>query len=188
MLDELLASTPGEQVTLEWFMDRLGDRSFGLVLLLLAFLGMLPGVSTIASLLLMVTASQMLLARPHPIFPRSVAKRSFEVRRLARIVGRFLPVLRWFERFVRPRWVTPLEATKRTVGGVVLLLAGGLLTPVPLSNIPLALTIALIAFAYLEEDGVLLCAALAVALAGLAATVIVAWGTLNATGWVLSLL
>ena len=73
---------------------------------------------------------------------------------------RLVPVLRWLERFIRPRWATPFEATKRGVGGVVLLLSASLLAPVPLSNVPPALAIMLIAFAYLEEDGVLLCAGL----------------------------
>jgi hypothetical protein len=67
------------------------------------------------------------------------------------------------ERFVRPRWTTPAEGTKRVVGGIVLLLSAGLLAPVPLSNVPPALAIMLIAFAYLEEDGLLLCGALVIA-------------------------
>ena len=99
-----------------------------------------------------------------------------------------VPVLRWLERFIRPRWTTPLEATKRVVGGTVLLLGASLLAPVPLSNVPPALAIVLIAFAYLEEDGILLCVALAVALIMLAAAAAVAWETMSATGWVPGLL
>ena len=74
------------------------------------------------------------------------------------------------------------------VGGVVLLLAGSLLAPVPLSNVPLALMIAVIAVAYLEEDGILLCAALAGAVVMLAVAAAVARATLSATGWVPGLL
>lgn len=188
VLDELLGEAPAERVTLDWLMGQLGDRSFGLVLLLLALLGLLPGVSAVAGVLLMVPAAQMILARRGPVFPRRVATRRFEVRRLARVVRRVVPVLRWLERFIRPRWATPFEATKRVVGGVVLLLGAALLAPVPLSNVPPALTIALIAFAYLEEDGVLLCAGLAAALVMLAVAAAVAWETLGATGWVPGLL
>jgi hypothetical protein len=188
VLDDLLGDAPEEQVTLEWLMGRLGDRSFGLVLLLVALLGLLPGVSAVAGVLLMVVAVQMILARPGPVFPRRVATHRFEVRRLARVVRRVLPALRWLERFIRPRWATPFETTKRVVGGVVLLLAVSLLAPVPLSNVPPALTIALVALAYLEEDGILLCAALAAALVMLTVAAAVAWETLSATGWVPSLL
>jgi hypothetical protein len=45
-----------------------------------------------------------------------------------------------------------------------------LLTPVPLSNLPPAIVISLIALAYIEEDGLLLCAAF------LAAIILIAVG------------
>jgi hypothetical protein len=188
VLDDLLGAAPAEQVTLEWLMGRLRDRSFGLVLLLLALLGLLPGVSALAGVLLMVPATQMILARPGPVFPRRVAARRFEARQLARLLRRVVPVLRYLERFIHPRWTTPFETTKRVVGGIVLLLGASLLAPVPLSNIPPALVIVLIAFAYLEEDGVLLCAAVAGAVIMLAVAAAVAWETLSATGWVPGLL
>ena len=188
VLDGLLGKAPDDHLTLDWLMARLGDRSFGIVLLLLAILGLLPGASAFAAVLLMVPAAQMVLARPAPAFTRRVGARRFKVQRQAGLVSRVVPVLRWLARFVRPRWTSPFEATKRAVGGVVLLLGGALRAPVPLSNVPPALAIALIAFAYLEEDGVLLCAGLAAGLAMLAVAAAVAWETLSATGWVPGLL
>lgn len=188
-LEAMLDAIPNErQVTLNWLLERLGDRSFGVVLLLLAILGLLPGVSALAGLLLMVPAMQMILARGRPIFPRRVGDRHFEGRSLAKMVRRAVPVIRWLERFIRPRWYTPFEATKRVVGGIVLLLGACLLAPVPLSNVLPALVITLIAFAYLEEDGLLLCAALLAALSILATTGIVIWETASAAGWVPGLL
>jgi hypothetical protein len=188
VMDELLGEEPAAQVTLEWLVDRLGDRSFGFVLLLLALLALLPGVSAVAGVLVVVPAAQMMLGRAGPVFPRRVAMRRFDVRRIAQAVRRVLPVLRWLERFIRPRWAMPFEATKRVVGGVVILLGVTLLAPVPLSNVPPALAVALIAFAYLEEDGVLLCAALAAAVVMLAIAAAAAWQTLSTTGWVAGLL
>jgi hypothetical protein len=188
VLDGLLGEAPAEHVTLDWLMGRLGDRSFGIVLLLLAIVGLLPGASAVAAVLLMVPAAQMVLARPALVFPSRVGARRFEARRLAGLVRRAVPVLRWLERFIRPRWATPFEATKRGVGGVVLLLAASLLAPVPLSNVPPALAIVLIAFAYLEEDGVLLSAALGTALVMLAAAATFVWEAMGAAGWVPSLL
>ncbi len=188
VLDSLLGHDAPEQVTLAWLMGRLDDRSFGIVMLLLALLGVLPGVSTLAGVLLTVPAVQMILARPGPVFPRRIAARPFETRRLAKVIDRIVPMLRHIERFIRPRWATPFEATKRVVGGVVLLLGASLLAPVPLSNIPPALATGLIAFAYLEEDGVLLGIALAAALAMLAVAAVAAWEALATTGWVPGLL
>lgn len=183
VLDDMLSATPAEHITLDWLMGRLGDRSFGIVLLLLALLGLLPGVSAVVGVLLMVPATQMIQARHGPVFPRRVANRRFDAQQLAGLVRRVIPVLRWLERFIRPRWATPFEATKRVVGVIVLLLGATLLAPVPLSNVPPALAIALIAFAYLEEDGVLLCAALATAIVMLAVAMVVAWEAVSATGW-----
>ena len=184
VLDGLLGHEAPEQVTLGWLMGGLGDRSFGVVLLLLALLGLLPGVSAVAGVLLTVPAVQMILGRRGAAFPRRVAARRFEAERLARVVRRVVPALRFLERFIRPRWATPFEPTKRVVGGVVLLLAASLLAPVPLSNIPPAVAIGLIAFAILEEDGVLLAAALAAALAMLAVASLAVWEAVSATGWV----
>ena len=70
----------------------------------------------------------------------------------------------------------------------MLLLSAGLLAPVPLSNVPPALAIMLIAFAYLEEDGALLCGALAIAFVIVAAVLLAAWETMSAAGWVPGLL
>jgi hypothetical protein len=188
LLDDLFGQEVPEQVTLGWLMGRLGSRSFGIIVLVLALIGLLPGLSALAGVLLMVPAAQMILARPVPEFPRWIAVRPFEARRLARVVRRVVPVLRAVERFIRPRWPTPFQMTKRVVGSVILLLAASLLAPVPLSNIPPALVIGLIAFAYLEEDGVLLSAALALALVMLSIASVAAWEALSATGWVPGLL
>ncbi len=167
ILRDLLRHAPGEQVTLAWLIAALGDRSFGIVLLLLGLLALLPGASAVIGLLLAIPALQMIRTRAGPVFPRRLATRGFRTARLAALVRRAVPVLRYLERFVRPRWTTPFETTKQVVGVVTLLLGTLLLAPVPLSNIPVALTILLLAFAYLEEDGVLLCAALAASLVAL---------------------
>lgn len=188
VLETLLRATPTDHVTLDWLIARLGERSFGIVLLLLAIVGLLPGLSAIAAILLMVVAGQMILAHHTPVFPRLVGARRVATRRLAKLVRRIVPVLRWLERFIRPRWITPLATTRRAVGVVVVLLGAGLLVPVPLSNIPPALAILLIAFAYLEEDGVLLCTALLLALVMIATSAVVMWEAISVTGWVPSLL
>jgi hypothetical protein len=184
VLHDLLGHAPAEVVPLSWLMVRLGDRSFGIVLILLAILGLLPGISALSGVLLIVPAFQMIMARPGPVFPRRVAARQIKTRRLGHMIRWIVPVLRYLERVIHPRWLTPFEATKRVVGGVVLLLGVGLLAPIPLSNVPPALLIVLIAFAYLEEDGLLLCAALVAALVLFTVVAVAIWQTMSATGLV----
>lgn len=161
LLEGLMHQAPGNAVSLGWLIDRLGPRSFGLVLLLLGLLALLPGIAIAAGLLLAIPASQMLRGHTAPVFPDRIAARGLPTRRLTALIRRALPALRLMERVMRPRFPTPFQTTKRLVGALMLLLGGLLLaTPVPLSNVPYGIAIILLAFAYLEEDGVALCIAL----------------------------
>lgn len=184
VLSGLLDRTPPERVTLEWLIGSLGHRSFGVVLLLLGLLGLLPGVAALAGVLLLVPACQMILAGRGPNFTRRIASLHFPTPRVVGLIRRTIPVLHYLERFIRPRWPTPFEATKRAVGVVVLLLALCImLVPIPFSNVAPALLVVLIAFAYLEEDGVLLCAALLAAIVLLAALAVLVWKTVSLARW-----
>jgi hypothetical protein len=164
VLEHLIPDAPSDRVNLDWLIERLGSRSFGFVLLLLGICALLPVVSPIAGLLLTIPAFQMIRAQAAPVFPQSVIQWSVATDNLAAMMRRIVPPLRYLERFVRPRWSTPFETTKRVIGGFVLTLGLCLLVPLPLSNIPVGLTVMLMAFAYLEEDGILLAAAMLMAL------------------------
>jgi hypothetical protein len=58
ILSEMLHAAGAEPLTLDWLFRRMGERSFGLVLLLLSVFGMLPGVSAFVAVLLMVPRSR----------------------------------------------------------------------------------------------------------------------------------
>lgn len=183
VLDGLLDETSPERVTLAWLIGRLRERSFGIVLLLLALVGMLPTVATFTGLVMLIPAWQMIRARAHPVFPNFIERRSLSARGIARLIARITPLLRWLERFSYPRWPTPFQATKRMVGGVVLLLALSLQSPLPFSQIVPNFVVILIAFAFLEADGLLLTVALLLALVSIAFTAATIWGTVIAAGW-----
>ena len=100
VLHDLLGHASADAVPLSWLIGRLGNRSFGIVLILLAILGLLPGVSALAGVLLMVPAFQMIMTRPGPVLPRYIATRRIKTRRLVRMIGRFVPVLRYLERVI----------------------------------------------------------------------------------------
>ena len=97
-------------------------------------------------------------------------------------------MLRYLEKVVHPRWHTPLEATKRLVGTIVVVLSATLVfIPIPLSNIVPALVIALISLAYLEEDGVLLSIALLAAVIVLAVATAAVWQMVVGAKWITGL-
>ncbi len=179
ILETLLDDAPRSHVTLSWLIDNLGARSFGIVMLLIGLVGLVPGASPLIGVLLAYPAIQMVMARPAPVLPSIIARRSIETPRLARLIERLIPVLHRLERVVRPRWRTPFEATKRVVGFVILLLGMTLLAPIPFSQIIPALVIMLLAFAFLEEDGMLLCIALSAAVISLSITVAAVWGAVE---------
>jgi hypothetical protein len=186
LLQRLHDEAPADHFTLGWLMGSLRRRSFGIIMLLLALVALAPGVSIVAGLLLMIPAFQMLAGRPAPSFPRRIASHPFPTRHLAALIQRAVPVLRYLEKTIHPRWPTPFEATKRLVGAVIVILNATLLfTPLPLSNILPALVIALISLAYLEEDGLLLSIALMAAVIVLAVELAVVWQTVLGAKWII---
>jgi hypothetical protein len=184
VLQGLLDKAPADHFTLAWLLDHLHGRSFGFIVLILALIAMVPGISMVAGVLLMITALEMITGRAAPVFPRGVASRSLPTRHLSRVVGRAIPVMRYLEKAIHPRWNIPLESTKRVVGVAILLLALLLLAPVPLIQVVPATAIGLLSLAYLEEDGVLLALALLAALVVLAIAVAAAWEMVVGAVWI----
>jgi hypothetical protein len=181
VLDGLIEAAPAGYVTMDWLLAHLRSRSFGILFLVLGVCGLIPLISPLAGLLLVILAFQMVRGHDGLFLPRRLGSRPIPTAKLVSMLSRIVPVLRYLERFVRPRWPTPVEITKRVVGGVVILLSLGLFVPLPLSNIPFGLNIILLSFAYLEQDGVLLSLALVVALCLLAAVLGTIWSTASAT-------
>jgi hypothetical protein len=181
VLEELLKDAPPDYVTIAWLIGSLHKRSFGLVMLLIALVGLAPGVSVFIGVLLGFPALQMILGQESPRLPPFIARRRIPTPKIAGLVHRAIPLLKRLETIIHPRWPTPFEATKRGVGLIVLLLAATLIWPFPFSHIIPALVIMLLSFAYLEEDGVLLCISLAAAIISFSITAATVWATVRAT-------
>jgi hypothetical protein len=188
VLQRLHDEAPVDHFTLDWLMGRLRGRSFGIVMLLLALGAIAPGVSIVAGLLLMIPAFQMIAGQPAPTFPRRIAVRPLPTPHLAALVQRAVPVLKYLEKMIHPRWPTPLEATKRLVGTVVMILnITVVFSPIPLSNVVPGLLILVISLAYLEEDGLLLSIALLAAVIVLGVAVAAVWQTVSGAIWIIGL-
>jgi hypothetical protein len=188
VLQRLHDQAPKDHFTLGWLMGGLGKHSFGIIMLLLAVVAIAPGASIVAGVLLFIPAFQMIAGQPAPVFPRRIAAYSLPTRHLAALVQRAVPVLRYLEKAIHPRWPTPFEATKRLVGSVVAILSASLVfIPIPLSNVVPALVIALIALAYVEEDGLLLLVGLLAAAIVLAVEFAAVWETALGAKWIIGL-
>jgi hypothetical protein len=183
-LRELRDTAPPDRFSLDWLLDSLETRSFAIVILMLALVAMAPGVSIVAGLLITTLGVQMMAGRASPAFPRRVAAYTLPTVYLSASIHRVVPVLARIEKIIRPRWAMPPQTTKRAVGFVIVLLSIAVVfVPIPLSNIAPAFMIALIAIAYLEEDGMLLSFALLVGLALLLTTGAVLWEAVLGAQW-----
>ena len=185
VLQRLHDEAPTDHFTLDWLMGRLGKRSFGMIMLVLALIAIVPGGAIVAGLLLMIPAFQMVAGQSAPVFPRRIAARPLPTWYLAVVVQHAAPVLRYLEKMIHPRLPGRLEATKRLVGTAVMMLSTTLwLTPIPLSNVVPALVIALISLAYLEQDGLLLLIALLAAIIVLTVAWVAVWEMVLGAKWI----
>jgi hypothetical protein len=164
LLEELVSQAPDGPVDLDWLLGHLDKRAFGLLLLLLGLLVIVPGVASIASLMALFPSVEMMLGRGRPAFPRFLAKRPFDFERFKGLTERVQPVLRAIENLSRPRWRLPHAVAGRLIGAVVFLLALSAIWPVPLVNVIPGAIIVLVAIAYLQDDGLLLTVAAAAAI------------------------
>jgi hypothetical protein len=182
ILAEMAESWPSDRITLGDFIEVLGNRGHGLVMLTLTLPNVvpvyIPGLSAVTGLPLAAVALQMALGRPRPWLPRFLLRRSIARSDFQRVVKRVLPWLARVERVLRPRLQQFAHGpAERLIGVACMLLALLLSLPVPLTNIPLAIPVALFALGVLERDGA---ATLIAAVAGTAATAFVL-----SVGWAL---
>ena len=183
-LSRMLDRAAGPRVSIGWLIAELGERSFGLSLLVMAIIALLPGASTIVGLLIAWPAIQLILGHDTAALPRAMARREVGVDRLARVIDVVVPRLAWIERLIRPRWPAVFSTTRRLVGTAMLLVGLTLISPVPFSHVVPALVIMLLALAYLEEDGFALMFALFAALCSLAVTGATVWGAVETIDWI----
>ncbi len=154
-----LRAKAGERVMLADIVASLGERAFGIAMLMFALpnavgIGTIPGVSTLFGVPQLVLAVQMLAGferpwLPHWLLDKSVARADFEA-----MVDRGVPILIRIERYLKPRWgalTGPLA--ERLLGLVFLGLAAIVSLPIPFGNQPPAVAMAVVALGLTARDG-----------------------------------
>jgi hypothetical protein len=159
MLAELLARHAEENIVLGEILAFLGERAFGVMLLVLALpmatpLSAIPGVSSVFGLPMLVVSIQLMLGYPRPLLPESLARRTVRREALARAVARADPWLARIERAVHPRMPALTgPAAERAIGAACMFMATLLALPIPGANQPPAMAISLFAVGLIERDG-----------------------------------
>ena len=159
-LQHSLQSQSAEGVRLRDLNQGVGQKSFGLTLLLLALPSALPvpapGYSTPFGIALLLISLQMILGRQSVWLPASMARIRIPPKLAAKLAQAAQSFLLRSERWVRPRqvWVQ----TRAARAGLALIVAAMALLmtlPIPLTNTAPAMVIFLIGMALAESDGLL---------------------------------
>ncbi len=165
-LNRLLETSHSNNLSIGKISDRVGDKGFGLLLVLLSLPSALPvpapGYSTPFGLLLSILGLQMMLGKQSPWLPararRIVLKRTVAekvIRGGAFFFGKV-------EHLIRPRlsWIGGRLGLP-FMGILVLLMSALMILPIPLTNTAPAMVIFLIGAGLTEDDGLVAAAACA---------------------------
>jgi hypothetical protein len=181
IVEDLLDELKGQKPPIGALLARLRGRAYGLLLLVVSILSLIPGLSFIGGVIIIIFAAQMTIGRAVPALPDVVARRKVPIAPVARYVRRVLPTLRFVERFVRPRLPLATIQPARAIAGIVLIGLGvTLFIPFPFSQIAPALAACVVSIGLLERDGIAFLAGLGLAFAALLLSVwtaMIAWET-----------
>jgi len=164
LLTRAIESQQGERITIGEFLDPLGERAFGFLVLIVAIPNFIPvpiGVGGVMGVLVIYVGAQMLLGFQHPWLLRAIRRHGMSRKRVERFVARLAPILRWLEHVCRPRLEVLTRQPAHRISGFMLVLVGvALALPIPFTNYVFGVLLVVYAVALIERDG---------------ATLIVAW-------------
>lgn len=151
----------GETISIRDLSAQLGDRGFGLMLLLFSLPNTIPlpipGVSTLTSLPLIFFSAQLCLGKERIWLPNWLADRQIPMSSLRPLIQKSLPWLMKLEKLVKPRLdKITTRSFERLAGGLMLILALLIALPIPLGNLPLGIAMAVLALAITERDGIVM--------------------------------
>jgi len=176
LVRRVLAGLPTRDVRISQLLVWFGRRSFGGLLVMLAALGLLPGIAVIAGLFIIVVGLQMLAGFRSPLFPKFVRGRMVDVNLVRAIGGRCLTFIEGLEQFVKPRWLAmTVPPVPNLVGAVVMMLGAVIMMPLPFSNLLPAMALFILSIGQLERDGLMITAGLAAAVIALATGVLIGY-------------
>ena len=161
ILRQLSEGDPADPITIEDISRRLGDRAYGILLLIFSLpnclpLPGIPGLSFLTGLPVIFFAAQLAWGLPAPYVPRWLLNKNLKKGHLAKITAMSERYLRWIERGLKPRLVGLVSGLpERLIGLVALALALLLSLPVPLGNMLPGIALAVLSLAIAERDGIL---------------------------------
>jgi hypothetical protein len=160
------------------------QRGHGMLMLILALPTMLPftppGVAAIFAVPAALIALQLVLRRPNVWLPGALRRRSIETEQFRRIVDGSVATVARIERLLRPRLAALTDSFGEwLIGAAVLVIALLLALPIPLTNLPLGLSIVLLSLGLIQRDGAVVLAGGALAIGAALFIVLFGWSAMN---------
>lgn len=156
VLQELSELARQQELDFAALVERLGDRTYGLLLVVLAVVNVVPLLSLIAGPVMAGLGLQMLLGIHRPWFPARLLKLPLPRERTAQALASAVPGIRKLEKFVRPRWhFSEAPIVDRSLGLIILVLGLIVSIPAPFTNLPPSFVILLLGLGLAERDGLL---------------------------------
>lgn len=149
----------GQTATLGDVLNRLDERAYGFLLLLLALPCCLPFVyllPQIVALPMLALAGQLAAGKRHPWLPGALEKRRFSITAFEKVLHRSERYVGWIESIARPRFrpVTG-HGGARIVGALLLIPTASILLPLPSTNTVPGIGVAIASIGLIERDGAL---------------------------------
>jgi len=158
ILQELVDAHPKSgQISVNEFVERLSDRTFGLGILIFGLINaFVPGASVIFTAPIFIIAGQMILGQHKLWIPKWLGKKSFSEEIVDKVLKKIIPSLKLVEKFIRPRMTRFTDVTAEKFMAIIIILLNILvLPPIPGLNMIPSLCCCLMALALLENDGLL---------------------------------
>lgn len=127
-----------------------------------------PGFTTIIGIPLILLSIQMLLGFRHVFLPQRISRYEISNNVLIAISNKVVPLLRWLERYIKPRFsFAQFIYCEQFIGFISLICAISVAIPLPLTNSIPALGIAIMALGLLNRDGIVVLLGLVISIIGL---------------------
>ncbi|MDO1560215.1 exopolysaccharide biosynthesis protein [Brevundimonas sp. 2R-24] len=186
-----LADDGGESgLTLAEIRDRLDERAYGLLILLLSIPCLVPGlygVPQVVGLVIIVIAAQLLLGREEPWLPGWMLRLRARQSWLNAMADFSEQRLGWIDRLSRPRLLMFSTGFGERLAAVFMILAT-LTIVLPLTNTIPSVALALLAVGLIQRDGLFVLGGCAIATAWIGLLSAVGVGLLIGADWALRLL
>ncbi len=159
VLQQFSNERKGERVAVGDLVEATEQRGHGMAMLVLSLPMLLPitppGISAVVGLPTAFVALQLILRRPHVWLPGFLRRRSVETGRFRSVIEKSARSVARVEKLLKPRLSALTDsAAEWLIGTAVLLIAVLLVLPIPFTNIPLGLSIALLSMGLITRDGI----------------------------------